>query len=207
MRIQGDQNIVGYPALRVRQLLRETAGRPITLRHVKEILKCSDFSARQVMRKLEAEGFAESMQGHLEPSTKGNALAMATAMPPLRRETADRLVLDVVDRARAVNRDAKWAYRIAMVVIFGSCVRGAERPNDVDIACDLVPRFKGEEQRSKEQLRRDARDQAFRNTAQWASWPRLEVLRFLKGRSRGLSVHELDDWVLKLEDHRIIFSE
>jgi hypothetical protein len=130
MRIQADQNIVGYPALRVRQLLRETDGRPITLRHVKEILKCSDFSARQVMRKLEAEGFAESMQGHLEPSTKGNALAMATAMPPLRRETADRLVSDVVDRARAVNRDAKWAYRIAVVVIFGSCVRGAERPNE-----------------------------------------------------------------------------
>ena len=36
---------------------------------------------------------------------KGNALAMATAMPPLRRETADRLVSDVVDsRARRKSR-------------------------------------------------------------------------------------------------------
>ena len=207
MRIQADQDIVGFPALQVRQLFRETVDRPITLRHVKEILKCSDSSARQVMRKLEAEGFAQSAQGHLEPSTKGNALAMATATLPLRRETADRLISEVVERARAVNRDGKWAYRIARVVIFGSCVRGAERPNDVDIACELVPRFKCEEQRFKEQVRRDARDQAFRNTAQWASWPRLEVLRFLKGRARGLSIHELDDWVLSLEDHRIIYSK
>src|ERR1700730_341861 len=85
-------------------------GHPITLCHVKEILKCSDSSARRVMRKLEAEGFAQSIQGHLEPSTKGNALAMAKATLPLRRETADRLISDVIGRARALNRDGKWAY-------------------------------------------------------------------------------------------------
>jgi hypothetical protein len=207
MRIQTDQKIVGYPAVQVRQLMRETVGRPITPRYVREILRCSDSSARRVMRRLETEGFARSLQGHLEPSIKGSALAMAKAAPPLRHETPERLISDVIDRARAVNRDEKWAYRIRRLVIFGSCVRGAERPSDVDIACELVPRFKDEEQRTIEQIRRSARDQAFRNVAQWASWPRLEVLRFLKRRARGLSIHELDDWTLKLEDHRIIFSE
>lgn len=198
MRIRTDQKIVGYPALQVRQLMRETVGRPITLRYVQEILKCSDSSATRVMRNLEIEGFLQSVQGHLEPSTKGSALAMAKAGPPLRRETAERLISDVTNRARAVNRDGKWAYRIGRLVIFGSCVRGAERPNDVDIACELVPRFKDEEQLLKEQVRRGARDQAFRNVAQWASWPKLEVLRFLKGRARGLSIQELDDWVFEL---------
>ena len=140
MRIQTDQKIVGHPALRIRQLMRETVGRPITLRYVQEILQCSDSSARRVMRKLEAEGFAQSVQGHLEPSIKGSALAMAKAAPALRRETAERLISDVISRARALNRYGKWAYRIGTLIIFGSCVRGADRPNDVDIACELVPR-------------------------------------------------------------------
>jgi predicted nucleotidyltransferase len=187
--------------------MRETIGRSITPRYVQEILKCSDSSARRVMGKLEAEDFAESVEGHLEPSTKGSALAMARASPPLRRETAERLISQVIDRARALNRDEKWAYRIGRLAIFGSCVCGPQRPNDVDIACELLPRFKGEEQQLKEQVRRQARDEVFRNVVQWASWPRLEVLRFLKGRARGLSIHELDKWVLNLEDHRIIFTD
>lgn len=207
MRIQKDQKIVGHSALRIRQLMRETVDRPITLRYVQEILQCSDSSARWVMRMLEAEGFAQSVQSHLEPSIKGSALAMAKAALALRRETAERLISDVISRAGAVNRDGKWAYRIGRLIIFGSGVRGADRPNDVDIACELVPRFEGEEQQLNEQLRRDAREQAFRNVAQWASWPKLEVFRFIKGRARGLSIHELDDWVLNLKDHRIIFSD
>ena len=207
MRIQTDQKIVGYPALLVRQLMRETVGRSITPRYVQEILKCSDSSARQVMSKLQVEGFAESVQGHLEPSRMGSALAMAKASPPLRRATAERLILEVIDRARVINGDEKWTYRVGRLAVFGSCVRGVERPNDVDIACELLPRFKGEEQELKEQIRRQARDEAFRNVVQWASWPRLEVLRFLKGRARGLSIHELDEWVSNLEDHRIIFSD
>jgi predicted nucleotidyltransferase len=159
------------------------------------------------MKRLETGGFVEFADGYLTPSIKGSALAMANAGLPLRRETAERLIIGIINRAHAVNHDEKWAYRIGTLVIFGSCTRSAERPNDVDIACELVPRFSGEQQRLKEQFRREARNRAFRNVAQWASWPKLEVLRFLKGRARGLSIHELDDWVLNLDGHRIIFSD
>jgi hypothetical protein len=207
MRIRADQEIVGYPALQVRQLMREITGRPITVPRIQKVLKCPASSARIVMRRLETEGFVEFDDGYLVPSIKGNSLAMANAGPPLRRETAERLIIDIVNRADAVNRDGKWAYRIGTLAIFGSCVRCAERPNDVDIACELVPRFSDEQQPLKEQLRREARKRTFRNMTQWASWPKLEVVRFLKGRARGLSIHELDDWVLNLEGYRIIFSD
>ena len=36
--------------------------------------------------------------------------------------------------------------------------------------------------------------------------PKLEVIQFLKARARGLSIQELDDWILQSEDHRIVFS-
>jgi predicted nucleotidyltransferase len=207
MRIQADQTIVGYPAVQVRQLMRETVGRSITLRYIQEILKCSDSSARQVMKSLEAEGLIEPVHDHFEPSMKGSALAMAKAAPPLRRETADRLITEVINRARAVNGDERWAYRVGRLVVFGSCARGVDRPNDVDIACELLPRSSGEKQRAKEALRREIRDEPFRNVGQWAAWPKLEVIRFLRARARGLSIQELDDWILQLEDHRIVLRD
>jgi predicted nucleotidyltransferase len=207
MRIHTDQKIAGYPAVQIRQLMRETVGRSITLRFVQEILVCSDSSARQVMKNLETEGFIEPVQGHFEPSTKGSALAMAKAAPPLRRETAERLMTEVINRARTINGDENWAYRVGKLVAFGSYVRGEERPNDVDIACELLPRWFGEEQRAKEQLRREARVELFRNAGHWAAWPKLEVIRFLKARARGLSIQELDDWILHVGDYRIVFSD
>ena len=46
----------------------------------------------------------------------------------------------------------------------------------------------------------------FRNVLQWATWPRLEVYRYLRARSRGLSIHELEDWILQDADHRVIYE-
>ena|ERR1017187_1783547 len=127
MRITADQTIADYPAVRVRQLMRETAHASVTLRHVRQVLRCSDSGAASVLNRLEKDGLIESVSGRLEPSTKGRALAMATAARPLRRTTATRLVADLIERARAVNSDDRWAYRVWMVAVFGSYVRGAAR--------------------------------------------------------------------------------
>src|SRR5713226_9659933 len=143
MRITAEQKIAGYPAVQIRQLMRETVCRSITPRYVREILQCSDSAAQHVLNQLQTEGFADSVNDHLEPSTKGSALAMATAAPPLRRDTADRLLTQLVERARTINKDDRWAYRVGMLVVFGSYVRGAERPNDVDVGCETLPPWSG----------------------------------------------------------------
>jgi hypothetical protein len=206
MRISADEKIAGYSALKIRGLMREALGRSITPRYVREILSCSDSRAARILRQLERGGFVESVRGYWEATTKGSALAMATAAPPLRRETAERLLADLVSRARLINADDTWAYRVRILVIFGSYVRGVERPNDVDIGCALRPRWSGETQRNQEQDRRHERGERFRNISEWAMWPKLEVIRCLRGRARGLSIHELEDWI-KSTEHKVIFED
>ena len=132
---------------------------------------------------------------------------MATAAPPLRRETAGRLIADLIDRIRTVNADDSWAYQVGIAVVFGSYVQGVKRPNDVDIACELRPRWTGERQQAQEQVRREIRGKRFRNMSEWATWPKLEVIRFLKTRARGLSIHELEDWILQTMDHQVLFKD
>jgi hypothetical protein len=206
MRITADQKIVGWPALQIRQLMRKIVGGSITLRTVRLVLRCSDFEADWVLNRLQNDGFIESVGGRLEPSTSGRALAMATAAPPLRRATASRLVADLVGRAHALNADDSWAYRVGTVVVFGSYVRGVDRPSDVDVACELRPRWRADRQRAQEQVRRETRGEPFRNMSEWASWPKLEVFRFLRARARGLSIHELEDWILENTDHQVVFD-
>jgi hypothetical protein len=167
MRIEKSQKIVGNSALQIRRIMREAARLHLTSQRVREILGCSNSWARKVVRDLEAEGFLESVEGRVEVSIKGNALEMARTAAPLMRQTAERLIADVVNRAHSVNGDEKWAYRIRTLVLFGSCVRGEKRPNDVDVACELAPRFDDERQLLVEQGRRAARDQGFRNLSHW----------------------------------------
>jgi hypothetical protein len=207
MRIESRQMIAGFPAVQIRRLMRETVGRSISLRWIREVLQCSEQTASRVLVDLQREGLVVSVEDHLEPSLKGSALAQATAGKPLVRSTAERLVSGVVERARLINADDDWAYRVEMLVVFGSFVAGAERPNDVDVACRLQPRWQGQAQGEAEELRRMARDRRFRNTWECVAWPKLEILRFLKSRSRGLSVQELDDWVLKQEKHAIVYRD
>ena len=207
MRIESRQMIARFPAVQIRRLMRETVGRSISLRWIREVLQCSESTAATVLVDLQREGLVVQVEDHLEPSLKGSALAQATAAKPLVRITAERLISGVVERARLINADDDWAYRVSMLVVFGSFVGGAERPNDVDVACRLKPRWQGPSQEEAEQLSRAARDHRFRNTWECVAWPKLEVLRFLKSRSRGLSVQELDDWILKQEKHLIVYRD
>ena len=207
MRIESRQIIAGFPAVQIRRLMRETVGRSISLRYVREVLQCSESTAGSVLVDLQREGLVVQVEDHLEPSMKGSATAQATAAKPLVYSTAERLVSGVVERARLINADDDWAYRVAMLVAFGSFVAGAERPNDVDVACRLKPQWQGAAQYEAEDLIRAAHGRRFRNTWECVAWPKLEVLRFLKSQSRGLSIQELDDWILKQENHSIVYCD
>jgi len=98
------------------------SGHPITLRYVRKIMQCSDSAVALVLNRLQKDGFVELVRGPLEPTTKGSALVIATAAPPLRRETAACLIAGVIECGHALNADDRWAYRIGMTVVFVSYV-------------------------------------------------------------------------------------
>lgn len=207
MRIERNQMIAGIPAKDVRRFMRAAAGFIIRVRTVTEVLGCSERRALELLKNLHKEGLLAPKDDFWEATERGYALTMATAAHPLRRATAERLIAELMARTRTLNADNSWPYRIGKVVVFGSYVRGVARPNDVDIACELLPRWTGSEQLVQEQLRRQSRKQPYRNLTEWATWPRLEVLRFLKTSARGLSIHELEDWILETTDHKVLFEE
>jgi len=205
MRIEKDQMIAGRPAREIRRFMRAAAGCIIRIPMAAHILRLSNEDARQLLRKLEEEGWITAKLDYWEATEEGHALAMATAAKSLHRRTAERLVAQVVERAQMINEDCRLAYKVELLAVFGSTVTGTERPNDVDVACKLVPRHQGAQQGCLEDQRR-LKKAAFRNTVEWAAWPKLEVLKKLKARSRGLSIQELGTYNLGKIDHNVVFS-
>jgi hypothetical protein len=206
MRIERDQLIAGLPAREGRRFMRGAADHIIRIAVVTHFLGLSPAGARKFLKELERDGWIAAKVDHWEATEKGRALAMATATKSLRRETAERLIADVVERARMINRDSSFAYRVRLLAVFGSALTGTECPNDVDIACKLAPRFAGEEQEILEDERRASRG-SFINTFEWAAWPKLEVLKKLKSRSRGLSIQDFGISTLEGIDHKLVFSD
>jgi hypothetical protein len=91
---------------------------------VSNVLGVPEDEALRLLREFEKEQLVTAALDHWEATAKGHALAMATAASPLRRATAEKLVAEVVDRARMVNRDRDLAYRVHLLVVFGSFVSG-----------------------------------------------------------------------------------
>ena len=206
MRIEKHQMIAGLPAKDARRFMREAAGFIIRPRTVIEVLGFSQSDARQLLHKMQNEGLLAVREDYWLATARGHPLAMATAARPLRRATAQRLIEEIVERARVINGDNEFAYRVQRLVVFGSFLAGAERPNDVDIGCCLVARFDGEKQRVVEDERRKKKGW-FTNTSECAVWPKMEVLKKLKSRSRGLSVQEIGSLGMENIDHRVVFSD
>jgi hypothetical protein len=197
MRIDNNEQIAGLHALEVRRLLREIGESHIDVGATAKVLGKSKGNASKALAALIGSGLLVENNGKYTPTMSGRALAAATAAKPLLTKTAERIVNDVLARARLANEADAFAYCVELIAIFGSVAFGKERPNDVDIACKLAPRWDDDEelQLAHEDLRRASKRGRFANTLEWAYWPQMEVLRYMKNRSKSLSIHSFDEAV------------
>ena len=102
MRIDKNERIAGLPALHVRRLLREIGESHIDVDVTAKILAKSKSKACKALAILLRSGLLVEENGKYTLTLSGRALAAATAAKPLLSKTAERLVTDVLARARLV---------------------------------------------------------------------------------------------------------
>jgi hypothetical protein len=201
MIIRKNQEIAGYAAPVIRQLLRQMGSRHAGHAFVQKVLGCSAQEAVQLMYALQRAGYVSSCSGARDLSffsttTEGNRLAGAS-LRPISRTTADRVLSDFVRRIRKVNSNRRFLYTITAAVVFGSAVSEAKELGDVDVAVRFERKtvdWETHVRLSYErvwQARRNGR--RFRNITEQVFWPTIEIRNFLKSRTRQLNIHELDE--------------
>jgi predicted nucleotidyltransferase len=119
------------------------------------------------------------------------------------RAKADQIVAELLDRVQEVNASAEYVFHVSTVIVYGSYVRGEPLLSDVDIAFHLTPKWPQDEQKRKEEERIEIafeNGRSFSNFCEQLFWPEREVRLHLKRRTRGLSLHPLDDF-MGMEKH------
>lgn len=213
MRVESNTEIAGLPVLEVRRFLRDTMHNyGWDRRALKTMLKLSDRRCAEVLRSLSEEGYIEAspnFRGAWRNTTKGNALASASAAKSLRRQTADQKLSELLDRVHFVNSPAcDFLYWVEEVALFGSMLKQQQSVNDIDVCVRMRRKLDGDAYSKAADLRRRmAREQGrtLRNIVDEAYWPEREVLLFLKNRSRAVSLVEWDANWLAATPHKIIF--
>jgi len=211
MRLDKTAVIAGVPVLEVRRLLRTFAlgfGRP----GVERLLRLDERAADALVTELEQLGLIEATLGPERgwvPTTKGNALAGALALSPMRRAKADKLLARVLDRVRQVNASDDFLYYVTRVEVFGSYLSDTTTLNDLDIAIELRPRDpdKGAHFEACEVLtkREMAAGRRFATYTAQLGWQQKKVWRYLKARSPRVSLHELDELSRLGTERRTLF--
>jgi hypothetical protein len=143
----------------------------------------------------------------------GNALANATATPPISRADAGRRVEEFLVRVGIVNGDDSWPYRVGKAVIFGSYLNNQEWIGDIDLAIRLERRPEFAERWAEAVLARaDAvahRGRRFRTFVDRLAWAENEVKRYLRGGVRLLSLHDWsteEPW-LRHATHQVLLDD
>lgn len=215
MRIARDQTLAGVPLIAVRDALRHLKDRVFVVESLAHRLQLAPAEAVKILKVLQREGFIEPAddQSDVERwrlTLLGNFLTNASAARPVKRSTAQRALDGLLDRARRVNADERYAFWVDEVVLFGSFLTSdAATVGDVDVAIGLS--WRTDDGDARQQLQRERVDAAmaegrsFNTQFDELAWPELEVRRFLKNRSRVLSITSTSDMILDQAPHKLVY--
>lgn len=214
MQISPKQQIADLPAVVLRNTLRHLRDGTWGSESLEFYLKVPSVKAKQLLAKLARLGYVERDKSSSEPDAwsltdAGRTLTNANALRSLPRGKATQILEKFLGRVEQVNADPYYLYRVSKVVLFGSYLSEKEALGDIDLAIELSPKEPDKERfgqlitnRSREAAENGRRFSTFVDEL---TWPDTEVRRFLKGKSRYISLHSTGDGVLKTCAQRVLF--
>jgi predicted nucleotidyltransferase len=184
---------------------------------VQRIIAIGPKEATDLVKALEVAGLAKANRGKGQKTWRttqsAQSFGSATAAKPITRQTASAALAEFLERVGRVNRDEHFLARVTRVVLFGSYLRPeVNRLGDVDVAVELQPKEADRERARELNYQRVAKmERNGRRFSQFLDrelWWRTETFRFLKGRSRSISLadyHTEKEFVDRVP-HKILLS-
>jgi hypothetical protein len=222
MHIDPKSDVGGVSLVTIRHLFRHAGlDGSLSLPFVRETLKLNPTQAIGLLKALTDAGFIErahpphraSVLKLWQLTKEGIRLRGSTAAAPLHRETADRLLSELLHRIKLLNANEYFLARVRRAVVFGSYLGEASRIGDVDVAIECIRREEDYDKHYAANSRRVEEEtwkgRSFSNMVERAFWWQREAMLFLRDRKRGLSLHDYasEQKIVDSGPHREIFSE
>jgi hypothetical protein len=193
MQLRKSDEIAGLPAKTLRDFFRRMSGwESVGLSRAAEYLRMSERRTLNVLEKLQELGYVTK-------ESKSDGWALTTLAMRVRnagfrsytRTAAERALNDFLDRVNQVNeRTSGHLYWIEAVYGFGSFFfTDAYRVGDVDLIMVLRLREDQKEYERRREKLIALTDRRFRNIIDELLYPKNLLLRFIKGRSAIIALH------------------
>lgn len=209
MRVSKTDSIAGLPAALARAIARKFRGREGVSEVAADLLNGTEFELGAVFAGLETAGYLEKVRvdddGDVwwDTTIQGNALAMASFGKPISRKTADRLVAELLERARDYNAGPGNPMFINTLRVFGSYLSPEIDPlGDVDIELTYGRRIT--DQKALADYTR-ASGRSFNTYVDQLLWPQTELFLHLKKRSSFINI-TLEDITRLTDRFETIYS-
>jgi hypothetical protein len=211
------ERVAGYPVLVVRDALRHLRMENLDARswglEIVPRLVFTHTDADELRRALVAEGYiVDPADPEEDPTLRlapaGERLIAARGTPLVPRRKAAAAIDGLLARARALNDDDGWPYRVVRVLLFGGYLTGTEPfVGDVDVGVELDFRWADRDRQEREEWAfSQARRLRFDNLAQLVTYPREAAKAFLRGKGPVLDVSEASTVVGRGFPHLVVFD-
>ncbi|MVM32058.1 hypothetical protein GO755_18555 [Spirosoma sp. HMF4905] len=211
MKIEKGQIIAGQPVLKVRDFFKRHER--FCLDSITYFFAMSPEDANRFCSELIGLGYCEQIiSDQIDPDFNeevwhellplGRSLRLARAVPRISRQKADQILAEFMKRVEEVNCNEKYVHKITKVILFGSYIRPDSTDlGDVDIAVEITSKFNDPEvRRKKGQEYTRAAMKSGRHIGGFLEqlcFPESDLKVFLRNKSRYISLHPIDDEVLK----------
>lgn len=213
MRISRKQKINNTPILKVRDFfksLQRYRTDIFTLNKVCNYFHINEIEANSLIKELTEQGFIKKCSSDCYKITLiGAALSNARCVPPIKRDKADKIVNDFMQRVEEINNNDNYLYRVSKILLFGSYINeDAVDFGDIDIAFELDRKIKNKEvfEKLNREFFEKAQDEGkrFSSFIEERFYSETVVILKLKNRSRYISLHRDDD-ILKVTKTKQIY--
>jgi predicted nucleotidyltransferase len=217
VRIDPKAVIGGYPVLTIRKLVRKLNNLLYwNAETVQVILRNERSEAEAIVKALVEAGLARAapIRGMDTCATTqfAQSFGSATAAKPITRQTAGHALSQLLERVNQVNRDESFLAKVTKVVVFGSYLRAeVDRLSDLDVAVELQPKEADRDRLGELTRKRVEQLQTAGRRFNWIEaeyWWHLEAFRFLKNRSRAISLidYKAEKEFVDRAPHQVLLS-
>ena len=225
MQINSKEILFGLPILTIREVVRQAMKERLwgnseeeVSTIVAKVLNQPDVVAKQLIKQLieddylilTKEKLGDICQYELTETEKGRRFGIANASKPISRQKATQLLNELIERAKAINVNDEFVYFVESIKVFGSYLSDKDTLGDLDIGVKLSRKYENDNFSQHNQQRINlaiTKGRNFNNYFEEISWPNREVILMLKGKQRGLSLHDEDeDEVLKITETKLVYQ-
>ena len=210
MRIKRNEKIANIPIIKIRDYFKEIRTVGIIRAELGRYFNLNTKNTNLLINELQNDFIEKNPKTEYQLTMKGQALCAARSVPPMNKEKADKIFKEFMQRVEEINNNSYYLCKVEKLLLFGSYLNfDKDDYGDIDIAFELkrkIDNFDEYEKARKKRIKEmEEKGKYFSSFMDEMFFPEKEVILKLKNKCQYISLHRVEDEILKYSKYKQIY--